>query len=384
MDKYPYDEQQALAFQQDVQATFAEAGQALDLSNIAWVCRTVFDAVTMGYPASRAKHLAELRVALGLIPPAPMPQPRGPLVFPSCGSCPRPDSYDKVLPWTPPQDRDFLRADAWGVPIEGLPFVPRGSSEHPERLLTAFLYKYDRSLWPTCFTKHKVRGYTHWPLWYPDARADGMSLQDFVAMCKTIQAAKFSTQVGLNSKDFDPRDQTLGQWITRLDPVFHALGEAKAADEYAVWEWDSHNVPGQPTIDAFRYFGQQAHAQSASFWAHFLPGHTSWFKDKDPRGRYGFWDDLGADVDGLQYQADPSWDIGQIQSRLVDMLTQFAKQGNQHKLRAFELTALTQFTHDHPDEDEANALGYLACCTAGPARVYGFGNGARNVDGSPL
>jgi hypothetical protein len=318
------------------------------------------------------------------VKPMPPSQPRTPLVLPVCGSCPHPDSYDKVLPWTPPKSRDFLRADAWGVPVVGLPFVAGGSSEHPERLLTAFLYKYDRALWPACFQAHRDRGYTHWILWWPNARADGMPLAAFVEMCKTIQAAGFYTQVGLNSKECDPRDRTPAEWQSALDPVFNALNAAKAADEYAVWEWDSHNVPGQPTIDAFRYMGRRAHEAGASFWAHFIPEHTSWFADGDSRGRFGFWSDLGKDVDGLQYQAEPGWDIGEIQARLVDTLKQFAQQGDQHKVRAFELTALLQFTHDRPTEDEANALGYLACCTAGPTTVWGYGNGARRLNGSAL
>lgn len=298
-------------------------------------------------------------------------------------------AFDRELPWTPPPSRDFLRADFCGVPVDGLPYVPGGSREHPERLLTGFLYKYDRSLWPRCFDAHGQRGYTHWIIWWPNMRADGWSIGQLVDYCQTIQAAGFATQVGLNSKDYDPRDRSADAWQTALGPVFDALNAAKAADEYAVWEWDSHNIPGQPTIDAFKYFGQRAHAAGASFWAHFLPEHTSWFADGDPRGRFGFWDDLGSDVDGLQYQADSGWAVPMLQARLVDTLAQFGQQGNQHKLRAFELTASEQFTQDHPTEDEANLIGYLACCTVDnvrhtDARIWGFGNGARDLDGTVL
>jgi hypothetical protein len=125
----PYDEQQVLAFQQDVQAAYDQAGQALDLANVVWASRMTYDAVTLGYPASRAKHLAELYAALGLMPPFPVP--RNLLIFPACGSCPTPTSYDKVLPMPPQASRDYLRADCWGVTLPGLPFVPMGSSEHP-------------------------------------------------------------------------------------------------------------------------------------------------------------------------------------------------------------------------------------------------------------
>lgn len=67
----PYDEQQVLSFQQDVQGEYVKAGQTLDLGNVVWAARMTYDAVTMGYPASRAKHLAELDAALGLVPPFP-------------------------------------------------------------------------------------------------------------------------------------------------------------------------------------------------------------------------------------------------------------------------------------------------------------------------
>jgi hypothetical protein len=313
--------------------------------------------------------------------PAPAPMPPLP-PFPS-------GDFDRVLPWALPNSRDFIRADAWGVPISGLPFVSGGSSEHPERLLTPFIYKYDKALWARCFDEHRRRGYSHWILWWPNFRADGGTIAQFVDLCKDVQAAGFYTQVGLNSKDFDPRDLSAAQWITRLDPLFNALNAVKAADEYAVWEWDSHNIPGQPTIDSFKHFGRRAHEAGASFWIHFFPEHTSWFADGDPRGRFGFYDDLGTDVDGLQYQTQPTWTIQETQARLVDTLSQFGQQGNRHKLRFFEDQATLEFKHDHPDENDASLRGYLACCTIDnvahtDSKIWGYGNGGRRPDGSRL
>jgi hypothetical protein len=62
----PYDENQVLEFLSDVEATFSEAHAPLNLQSLVWPTRMQFDAVTMGYPAARAKHLRELRVALKL------------------------------------------------------------------------------------------------------------------------------------------------------------------------------------------------------------------------------------------------------------------------------------------------------------------------------
>jgi hypothetical protein len=61
-----YDEQEVIAFQQIVMATYKEANQPLDLSNVVWAARMIYDAVTVGYLVSQNKHLAELRAALGL------------------------------------------------------------------------------------------------------------------------------------------------------------------------------------------------------------------------------------------------------------------------------------------------------------------------------
>lgn len=66
-----YDEQEGMAFQQDVIAAYAKAGRQTDLNNVVWSNRMTYDAAMMGYPASRAKHLAELNAALGLMPPHP-------------------------------------------------------------------------------------------------------------------------------------------------------------------------------------------------------------------------------------------------------------------------------------------------------------------------
>lgn len=323
---------------------------------------------------------------INLSPDRVQPQTLAPLpALPICGSCPSPYSYDKTLPWAPPADPAFIRADFAGVPIPGLPFVTGGSREHPERILTGFLYKYDRDVWwQTIFDAHAIRGYTHFILWWPNARNDGLSVQQFTDMACAVQQAGFHAQIGLVSKDFDPQDQSPDQWRARLAPIMDALNAAHCADEYAVWEWDSFNIPGQPTLDTLKWIGQQAHAAGATFWIHFLPGHTSWFADGDTRGRYGFYSDLGSDIDGLQYQSNPAWDVGELQSRLVDTLIQFANQGNVHKLRLFETTASSTFSGDHPNEGEADLYNLLGICTVGPARVWGFGNGARWFDGTPV
>jgi len=99
-------------------------------------------------------------------------------------------------------------------------------------------------------------------------------------------------------------------------------------------------------------------------------------------------------VRGINYQADPSWRADVLQSRIVDTLTQFGMQGNQHILRQFETLASWSFSGmprgaDFPNEDFANLQDYLACCTTdvvggSSAKVWGYGEGGRKPDGSRL
>jgi hypothetical protein len=342
---------------------------------VVWASRMTYDAVTLGYPASRAKHLAELYAALGLVPPFPVP--RNPLIFPACRSCPTPTSYDKVLPMPPQASRDYLRADCWGVTLPGLPFVPMGSSEHPERVLSWFFPFYPAVWQNTILAAHRMRGYTHYYLSWSDARTRaGMTFDSFTQMCLRVKASGFFVHVKLWSKDFDPGGQTLAQFRASLDPLLDALFAAQAVDEGSFWEYDANNTT-QDAVAIHRYFGQRFHAAGASFWCHFLPQHGFW-----GTGTYAdWWTALGDSVDGLDYQGNSSFDIGQQQARLVDHLNRLSPP---HKLRVFELYGAAMFSGDHPDEDEANALGYLTLCTRAKTAAWGFGCGARMPDGTAI
>jgi hypothetical protein len=318
-------------------------------------------------------------------------------------------SYDKVLPWTPPQTRDFLRGDFWAVPCPGLPAVPGGpsggSSEHPERVVTGLDYKYDRGKWwPSMVARHRERGYTHWLRWssnalYDDPQFGGNpSIPKFVDDCGLLhQLGMKYVIVSLTSKVFDPRDPTLQQYQDRVGPLLDALLAARVVDEVIPgFEFDSFNVPGETTVSIFKWVGQTVHPYGVSNWAHFYPHTTAWFADGDPRGRFGFWEDLGTDVDGIDYQADASWDVPELQARIVDTLWTFGEQGNIHKMRLCEDQAIRQFTghpwgsgSEHPNELDGAQRGFYACCTIDnvkhtDARLWGYGNGGMDDDGSWL
>jgi hypothetical protein len=354
-------------------------------------------------------------------PPTPIPRP--PLVaWPQCASCPAPYAYYDSLPWPddqPPQTRDYLRMDAWGVELEGLPVVPGASSEpnaSRTRVLTYFLDRWSPDWQRRILETHAGYGYTHFLLSAADSLGSdpcpfgpgppgaGRTLSQFVETCGLVKQYLPYVVVALGSKNFQPRDQTPQQWADVCGPIMEALLKARVVDEFmSPWEWNLWNKEGQSSIECFRWMGQTAHAGGCSFWTHYSSEVTSW--QADGTDRFAFYEATNGYVDGVMYQATPvtlgwpwppvtdapgqRWDVGEMQARMVDTLWPFGLQGHQQKLRAFELTAIDQYTNEHPTEDEANAIGYLACCTYDDvretgAKVWGFGNGGRRADGTRL
>src|SRR5262245_6271229 len=328
------------------------------------------------------------------------PIARSPLVaWPECPSCPSKYAYYNALPWPdgkPPQTRDYLRMDAWGVEIAGLPWVPGASSEpnrSRDRVLTYFIDRWDRDWQRRICETHAGYGYTHFlvsaadsmgpdPCPYPrpgeGPPGAGHSLQQFVDTCGFVKQYMRYVTCAIGSKNFQPKDMTPQQWADYAGPIMEALIRARVVDEFmSPWEWSLWNVPGESTIEAFRFFGETAHAAGCSFWTHYACHYTSW--QDDSSDRFQFYEQTNGFVDGCMFQAYPvtlgwpwkppphepgqRWDVGEMQARMVDTLYAFGHQGNQQKLRAFELTAIDQYTNEHPNEDEAAAVAYLACCT---------------------
>lgn len=340
----------------------------------------------------------------------PSPVPRPPLP-----PFPEPVNYRTTLPWNPPRTRDYLRANAWSVTIPGLPYVEGASSRHPERCLTWFLDRWSKDWQRRILDQHAKNDYTHFVLSAADSMAPvdcaipnirpggaGQSLQQFVQMCGFVKSYGFYVKVFIGSKYYSPLtmepNQSAQWWADYSQPIMEALIRARVVDELNLsWEWNLYNDPGslsqdpqnRTTIKAWRQFGQYAHAAGISAWLHFSPHVTAWFADKDPRGRFGFYDDLMGDVDGIDYQGISTWDPKERQDRTVDTLWQFGEGGNRYKFRYYEDCATDQFDNDQPDETTGDQRGYINCCTIDDvkwtdAKVWGFGNGARRPDGTSL
>jgi hypothetical protein len=308
-----------------------------------------------------------------------------------------------TLPWTPPKSRDYLRADCWGITLAGLPFIPGGSSNPVamERFLSWFFDRYPREFQEKWIDQNFRNGYTHVFLSPPDEMGpvdngpnsppgSGHSLAEVVDNHGRLKSTGLYVATFLASKYFQPHDMGVQQYQDYAFPIMDALTSAGVVDEFIpAWEMDLFNVPGKTTEDICKAVGKRAHASGCSCWVHFSPHVTSWFADGDPEGRFGFWNHLGDDVDGIDYQGDPNWLADEWQARIVDTLWQFGEYGNRWKLRAFERMAYRMFDNPTPTEDDANLDGYLGCCTFDDvkhtdAKVWGSGEGLRDLEGNPV
>jgi hypothetical protein len=380
----------------------------------------------------------------------PAPIARGPLP-----PFEEPINYRIDLPWEPPAERDYLRADFWGVEIPGAPVVPGGSTREAQRILSWFVDRYEKDFQKRYLSEYAGYGYKHLLLSYADSTAAkeqpsdkppgaGRTLDQFIETCLFVKKYVKYCHVRIGSKYFQPHFMTAQQWADFADPIMDALIAAKAVDEFSLgWEWNLWNTPGPETINAFRHCGQKARAAGLSSWMHYSPHYTSWQADNDDRGRFGFYDDLQGDVDGLNYQTmGPYWSPASLQARIVDSLWMFGERGNDVKFRMEEDYAAWMWDNDAvtvPVEDVsaagafyeydvidpgrwgkppifrrrppknptptphdttttktvpvtpeyANQRGYIGACTVdnvkhGDALVWGFGNGGRRPDGSRL
>src|SRR5262245_56938066 len=131
-----------------------------------------------------------------------------------------------------------MRGDAWAVTIPGLPWVPGGSSEQPERCLTWFFDRWTSDWQSRILEAYHRRQYSHFVLSAPDSiQGYGQTLAQFVRTCETVRNAGFYPVVFLGSKLYQPRDMSVKQWISYVSPILHDLLDV--CDEVVPgWEWD--------------------------------------------------------------------------------------------------------------------------------------------------
>lgn len=341
-----YDEQQVVAFEQDVVAAYRQAGRTPDLENVVWAARMVYDATAggLGYVASRQKHLAELVAALTPGPVGPFkPAPR------------------------------FWKGQMCGVRIPGLPAVEGGAAD-PSLCLSWFYDRYNEPTRARIRADMKAKGYTHWLLSWPDSRAVGTSINGFRALCEELIADGFYPCVFLCSKDFDPADVTA--IVVGLAPVLNAL--VGVVPMFCIgWELSLWLSPTQvqQLIDAIAPRCLQQ--PGTLVYVHFQEGYPSF---QQPGGTVAdFWKLQIWKLAGLLYQKILAQNDAQFLDSINDCLERFSGGFNMptgFDFVALELTAMEQF-NGKCSEGEGNRVGRLAINApkVNGVGVSGSGNG---------
>lgn len=312
-----------------------------------------------------------------------------------------------VFPEPPPREGcDFIRANMFSVEIPGLPYV-RGANTHvPERSLSWLIGRYGPEWFERFMFAHQERGLRHYATSVQDSLAapgqdggtippgDGMTLDQYVEQARRIKHDYGFCGISfLLSKHWttNSREATAQDYIDVAKPYVDALIAADAVDILVgAWESDLFMRDGPPIIGYYQWLRDYAHARGKKVAIHFSTEKTSWFRDQDPRGRFGFWDDIRG-VDYLFYQADPGWSAEDLQGHIADTLWQAASRSvGGHgqpwvNLVAYELEAMDQWNGVRPNEYDGDLTCVVAMATKVPGvRVGGYGNGCRWIDGSPF
>lgn len=319
--------------------------------------------------------------------PTITPTPRGPLppfdqgtTDPETGA---PLPVHTTLPYAIDPKRSVLyrRENAWGVTVPDLPVVT-GGADGPakDRLLSWFLDRYSVADQERSLDIYARRGYTHFTLSWPDSRAVGQSISDYVQTAKLVQSYGLWVDHHLFSKDFDEGNPDPAS----VYPVIDALRSAGAIDCATVgWELNAFNTPEyiQTLID-----GVCSRAAGIPTYLHFLPHYASWQANTEKPA--DFWIRQQGKIQGLKYQCVPDWSVGMMQARINDVLVRLIQGGvwglpQTFDVIAWETIATLQF-NNQADEDRGDLVGYETLCSPGPMALCGFGNGARDPDGKVI
>lgn len=351
---YPYDDQQLADFCVDCETAFTEAGQAWNARAGVWPGRMQFDAVSIGYPAARAKQLRALRQALGLSLPFE-PAPRT---------------------W---------RANMCGVRVPGLPPVSGGAAD-ASLVLSWFYDRYVDADRAKIRAAWRAKNYTHVLLSWPDSRAFGWSAENFLTTVEELIADGFYPCPFLYSKDHDPTDVD-GIWNNMLPAIQVLKGVAPAI--CIGWELSIALSPTtvQQLID---WVAPEFTPAGTRVYVHFQEDYFS-FPQPD-HDNASFWNLQTGKLTGVLHQRKLGMDNDLYRARLTDCLDRCSGQFNMphdtgfgHPVDcvALEITAMTQF-NGQTTEAEGDALGQWAIDTppvsgpAGTVQVMGSGNGSQS------
>lgn len=357
MNPYPDENGFWLDFEAEVSALYEQAGQTVNWAAFRWSARTAYDIAAGLLPEqSKQKHLAELREALGLNLPVPIP-----------GFTPAPR---------------YWRSNMCGVRVPGLSAVQGGAND-ASLVLSWFYDRYNSSERLAIRDAWRARGYTHVLLSWPDSRVYGQSATDFQATCLELIADGFFPCPMLCSKDHDPHDTAgvMANLVSVLPLLVGVVPLVCIGWELSLW---LSPTQVQELIDQIApQFAPQTrvyvHFQEA-YMAFQQPGH--FIAD--------FWKANVGKLEGVLAQRKLAHNQNQFRDWINDCLVRCAGQFNMPADCGFghpvdfvmlEITAQPQF-NGAMSEHDGDVWGQLAIDSplasgpAGAVQVMGSGNGS--------
>ena len=294
------------------------------------------------------------------------------------------------LPRQAPNKRWWL-GNAWNTTIPGLPFVPGGSSNAGQTMaLSWFIDRYPAAWQGKILTRQCQCAYSHFTTSWPDSRAYGQSIQQFISTLAWLKSWGMFTHVMLGSKDYDPANPTWADWgVNVLTPALSAMLDAGVVDMVAMWETNLWNVPGQQLQDILGGISDLVKPAGVDQWVHFSTEVTSW--QTDGTDRSSWWELQKGVLVGILYQADGAWDMGTCQARFQDTTVgNFPARGDSGFGGPFlfvnwEADGYLQFDTAVPDEPTSAMRNYVrqgAGLMAGSVPISGTGAGLWLSDGS--
>ena len=295
----------------------------------------------------------------------------------------------------PPTGADvrWWRGDAWGLTVPGLPAVPGGASGPAQsRVLTYFLDRYGRDWEAVILRLHRDYGYTHISISPQDSFEFGTSEDDYVAMSVRCREAGLFVHHLMRSKYYTPTPPDLSVPDALIERL---LREGAMQIESPAWEmnhWSPSICRAMIDHDA-ALIGMRCQID-----LHFFPHYISWQENHETPT--DFWRANFGKVDGVLYQCDPAWTAGMMAARTTDCLDRLAPgglwglsdsgRGHPIDVTVWETIATNQFNNGYDGdgrlatEDIGNLKGYECTCAPGLMTVFGYGNGGRRPDGTPL
>lgn len=344
-----YNEDEVVGFAKDCEALLTPNNAGRVGVNCA---RMQYDAMSMGYAASRAKHLNELKAELGI-----------------------------PIPFTP-APRQY-RGNMCGIRVPGAPPVPGGAAD-PSLILSWFYDRYPADVRAVIRDAWKGREEVDVLLSWPDSRAVGATPDSFVATCRELVAAGLRPAVMLCSKDHDPHN--VQGVIQNIDAIYGKLLAERCVHRLCIgWELSLWLSPTDVQTLIDRY-GPTALANQVQMFVHFQEGYGSF--QQDGKHFADFWNPNVGKLSGLFHQKVLAQNRNQYQfdsGGLHDILIRFGGgagctadrgDGTPFSLIALEITAMNQF-NDGMSEQEGDSWGATAMQTpsSGAASVDGVGNG---------